>query len=110
MPAGAPTSIRSILSFDGDARIILYEIVLPVALNRPVQLNILYENGDQQKPPKGSPTMMEFSDTNSIFFHDNINALPFKKYHVRIALQVAKGSQFEKGPSLRSENMISKSH
>ena len=85
---------------------------LPVRLNRPAKLNFTYVNSKGEVfHPRDIPFAVEqeYSDTDSIFYHENKQRLPITKYHVRIALYIIdSGGRKRQGPPFKSFETISK--
>lgn len=104
--AGAPTQVHHLTTISGD---IIYTVMLPVRLNQPTKLNITYVN-DQNEVllPKIQPPQMEYSDADSIFYHENRDVLPTAKYRVQAALYIDMGSQRVQGEPFTSQQTISK--
>ena len=106
--AGAPSKIAHITTIDGD---IIYEVSLPVQLNRPTKLNFTYiDSRNEVFLPKDIPFMtdQEYSETDLIVYHENRQRLPITKYRVQVALYIDMDGQRMQGPSFASTQTISK--
>jgi hypothetical protein len=79
---------------------------LPVALNRLAALEFSYISDNNDILPMS--TDMEFSDTDRIYYREDVSGLRFSRYRIRIALGIATGSQLKRGPSFTSIQTISK--
>ena len=102
---GAPTHITHLTTIDGD---IIYTVTLPVRLNRPTHLNITYVKGHNEVllPTTTTTPPMEYSDTDSIVYHENKDTLPTSKYRLQAALYIDMGSQVLEGPASLSSQTI----
>lgn len=88
----------------------VYDVALPVLLQRPVKLNISYVDQDRQRSSPGMLTTTEYNDTRSILYREvDRGQLPFERYFVRISIVAEIGNRREEGQPFTSSELIGKS-
>ena len=106
MYAGEPDHIDVLVSTRGE---FIYDVALPVLLQRPVQLNISYVDQNHQSSSPGRLTTTEYNDTRSILYREvDTGQLPFERYFVRMSIVAEFGNRRVEGPPLTSSELIGK--
>ena len=83
---------------------VIYELIFAAELQHPVTLNVTYtsENGESEyKIPD-----VRYNNTNTITYREITSELPYRVYHVSIALVAVNGSQRISGPSTSHDSII----
>ncbi len=104
--AGEPDHIDVLVSTRGE---FVYDVALPVLLQRPVKLNISYVDQGRQSSSPGRLTTTEYNDTRSILYREvDTGQLPFERYFVRISIVAESGNRRIEGASFTSSELIGK--
>lgn len=102
--AGEPDHIDVLRSTRGE---LIYDVALPVLLQRPVRLSISYVDGTRQSTSSARLTTTEYNDTRSILYREiDAGQLPFERYFVRIAIVAEFGNRRIEGFAFTSSEMI----
>ena len=105
---GPPDEIDVIVSTRNE---FIYDVVLPVLLQRPVKLRISYVDASRQDTSDGILTTTEYNDTRSIIYREvDTGQLPFERYFVRISIVAEFGNRRVEGPALTSSELVGKSY
>lgn len=104
--AGEPDHIDVLVSIRAE---FVYDVALPVLLQRPVKLNISYVDQSRQSSSPGRLTTTEYNDTRSILYREvDTGQLPFERYFVRISIVAEFGNRRVEGASFTSSELIGK--
>ena len=90
---------------------LIYDIRVKVHLNRPVTLNIAYQNVNSGvQLSRDLQPVDSYNDTSEITYHENRGQVPdkCKKCHVIVSLTAQMGSQIMQGLSVTSQDVIGK--
>ena len=87
----------------------VYDVALPVLLQRPVKLSISYVDQSRQSSSPGRLTTTEYNDTRSILYREvDTGQLPFERYFVSISIVAEFGNRRVEGPPFTSSELIGK--
>lgn len=101
-----PDHIDVLISTRGE---FVYDVALPVLLQRPVKLNISYVSQDRRSFSAGRLTTTEYNDTRSILYREvDTGQLPFERYFVRISIVAEFGNRRVEGSPFTSSELIGK--